>query len=116
MKIVQLIGLAAVAAILTAGCATKPEGDVRLAVQGGGMYSALDATAQVYSHPRAQAPVDDNPWRWLGFIMHPIGVGMDYAINRPFYAMGSSAPYLFGYTSEDVLVNSQRQKVNRFDN
>jgi hypothetical protein len=73
------------------------------------MYSALDATAQVYSNTRAQAPVDDNPWRWVGFALHPVGVVFDYAINRPIYALTSAFPYLFGYTSEDVLVSSQRQ-------
>ncbi len=108
MKSVQVIGLVALAAVLVAGCATRQETGVNLA-QVGGMYSALDATALVYSHPRAQAPVDDNPWRWVGFALHPIGVGMDYAINRPLYALTSVFPYLFGYTSEDVLVSSQRQ-------
>ncbi len=110
MKIMSLIGLAAAAAIFVAGCATTPESEIRMRQGGGmGMYSALDATAQVYSNPRAQVPVDDNPWRWLGFVLHPIGVGMDYAINRPIYAVTSAFPYVFGYTSEDVLVNSQRQ-------
>jgi len=110
MKSMQVIGLAALVVILAAGCATKSEGEVKLRQGGGmGMYSALDATAQVYTYPRAQVPVDDNPWRWLGFALHPIGVGLDYAINRPIYAFTSAFPYLFGYTSEDVLVNSQRQ-------
>ncbi len=107
MKSVQVIGLVALVAILAAGCATG-ENEINL-TQGGGMYSALDATAQVYSHPRAQAPVDDNPWRWVGFALHPVGVVFDYAINRPIYALTSALPYLFGYTSEDVLVSSQRQ-------
>ena len=108
MKSVQVIGLVALAAVLVAGCATRQETGVNLA-QVGGMYSALDATALVYSHPRAQAPVDDNPWRWAGFAVHPLGVALDYAINRPIYALTSAFPYLFGYTSEDVLVSSQRQ-------
>lgn len=107
MKSVQVIGLVALVAILAAGCATG-ENEINL-TQGGGMYSALDATAQVYSHSRAQAPVDDNPWRWVGFALHPVGVVFDYAINRPIYALTSALPYLFGYTSEDVLVSSQRQ-------
>ncbi len=108
MKNMQLIGLVALAVILAAGCSTKREGDIKL-TQGGGMYSALDATAQVYSHSRAQAPVDDNPWRYAGFVLHPFGVVLDYAINRPIYALASAFPYMFGYTSEDVLVSSQRQ-------
>jgi len=108
MKSMQLIGLVALAVILAAGCSTKREGDIKL-TQGGGMYSALDATAQVYSNTRAQAPVDDNPWRWVGFALHPAGVALDYVINRPIYALTSTFPYLFGYTSEDVLISSQRQ-------
>jgi hypothetical protein len=106
MKSVQVIGLVALVAILAAGCATG-ESEINL-TQGGGMYSALDATAQVYSNTRAQAPVDDNPWRWAGFAVHPLGVALDYLINRPIYAATSAFPYLFGYTSEDVLVSSQR--------
>ncbi|HEX9743030.1 MAG TPA: hypothetical protein VGA17_09590 [Nitrospiraceae bacterium] len=110
MKSIQLIGLVALVAILATGCATRPDSEVTLRQGSGmGMYSALDATAQVYSNPRSQAPVDDNPWRWLGFVLHPIGVGLDYAINRPIYAVTSVFPYVFGYTSEDVLVSSQRQ-------
>lgn len=107
MNSLKVIGLVALVAMLTAGCAAG-DNEINL-TQGGGMYSALDATAQVYSNTRSQAPVDDNPWRWLGFALHPLGVGLDYAINRPIYALTSAFPYLFGYTSEDVLVSSQRQ-------
>ena len=110
MKNMQVIGLVAVVVMLAAGCATKQESEIKLRPTGGmGMYSALDATAQVYSNPKAQAPVEDSPFRWLGFVMHPIGVGLDYAINRPMYALASAFPYIFGYTSEDVLIDSQRQ-------
>ena len=107
MKSMQVIGLVALVVVLAAGCAPRQESQVRLS-QGGGMYSALDATAQVYSNPRAQAPMEDNPWRLLGFGMHPVGVVLDYAINRPFYTLVSWFPGLFGYTSEDVLIESQR--------
>lgn len=107
MNSLKVLGLVALVAILAAGCSTKPENQITLA-QGGGMYSALDATAQVYSNTRAQAPVDDNPWRWAGFAVHPIGVALDYLLNRPVYALTSMFPTVFGYTSEDVLVSSQR--------
>lgn len=109
MKSMQIVGLVALVAVLSAGCATRQETDINLVQGGGGMYSALDATAQVYSNPRAQAPMEDNPWRWAGFAAHPIGVVLDYAINRPFYALTSAFPSLFGYTSEDALVSSRRQ-------
>ena len=108
MTSVHMIGLVMLASVLTVGCAASNEHEYHLS-QGGGMYSALDATAQVYSNPRAQAPVDDNLLRWVGFALHPVGVVLDYAINRPIYALTSAFPYLFGYTSEDVLVSSQRQ-------
>ena len=108
MKSVQVIGLVALVAILAAGCATRQD-EINL-TQGGGMYSALDATAQVYSNPMSQAPVEDNPWRWAGCALHPVGVLFDYAFNRPLYALTSMFPTVFGYTSEDVLVNSQRRK------
>jgi hypothetical protein len=98
----------ALVAMLAAGCATSKE-EAHLA-QGGGMYASLDATAQVYSSPRSQAALEDNPWRWLGIAMHPFGVFLDYAVNRPFYALAYSFPDTFGYTSEDVLIDSQRRK------
>ena len=112
MKGWSLIGLVALVAMLAAGCSavsTKQDSEVHVA-QGGGMYSSLDATAQVYSSPRSQAAMEDNPWRWLGIAMHPFGVLLDYAVNRPFYTLASSFPDTFGYTAEDVLVDSQRRK------
>jgi hypothetical protein len=108
MNSLKIIGFVAVMAILATGCSTNRESQITL-TQGGGMYSALDATAQVYSHTRSQAPVDDNPIRYVGFALHPVGVILDYAINRPIYFLASTFPYIFGYTSEDVLVSSQRQ-------
>ena len=109
MKGIHVIGIAALAAILAAGCSAKHAEDVNLA-QGRGMYSALDATAQVYSNPMAQAPVEDNPWRWAGYVAHPVGVALDYVLNRPFSALASTFPNVFGYTSEDALISSQRRK------
>ena len=109
MKGIHVIGIAALAAILAAGCAAKRGDEVNL-TQGRGMYSALDATAQVYSNPMAQAPVEDNPWRWAGYVVHPVGVALDYVLNRPFSALASTFPDIFGYTSEDALISSQRRK------
>ena len=75
------------------------------------IYSSSDATSLVYSHPLASAPVYDNPWRWLGFVLHPIGVVADYAINRPFYRMASDTPATSGYTSEDAQLELHRTGV-----
>lgn len=73
------------------------------------IYSVMDATALIYSDPAAAAPANDNPYRWLGFILHPVGQVLDYTINRPLYKLAGFAPYLFGYTAEDAMLDSQRR-------
>jgi hypothetical protein len=72
------------------------------------IYSVMDATSLVYTDPRAASPANDNPYRWAAFVLHPVGQFMDYVINRPLYAIASMAPYVFGYTAEDAMVDSQR--------
>jgi hypothetical protein len=56
----------------------------------------MDSTALVYTDVAAGSPLNDNPWRWLGFLLHPIGQGLDYGVNRPIYSLTSGMPYLFG--------------------
>ncbi|MET0515953.1 MAG: hypothetical protein ABW047_11590 [Nitrospiraceae bacterium] len=73
------------------------------------IYSVMDATALVYADPAAASPANDNPYRWAGFILHPVGQFLDYVINRPLYALAGSAPYVFGYTAEDAMLDSQRR-------
>lgn len=73
------------------------------------IYSAMDSTSLVYSDPAAASQANDNPVRWLGFILHPVGQLVDYTVNRPLYAIASHAPYLFGYTAEDSMIDSQRR-------
>jgi hypothetical protein len=73
------------------------------------IYNVMDATSLVYSDPQAAAPRNDDPRRWLGFLLHPVGQLIDYTINRPLYAITSKAPYVFGYTPEDAMVDSQRR-------
>jgi hypothetical protein len=73
------------------------------------IYSVMDATSMVYTDPKAAAPANDNPYRWFGFLLHPVGQLVDYTINRPLYALASMAPYLFGYTPEDAMVDAQRR-------
>jgi hypothetical protein len=98
-------------AVVTAGCGTTPQ-------QGAGdreytpptsIHNILDSTALVYSDPAAGSAVNDNPYRWLGFILHPVGQALDYGVNRPLYMIASGIPYLFGYTAEDNMVDSQRR-------
>ena len=102
-------------ALLISGCGTTRQqgavmsGDDREYTPPTSIYNILDSTALVYSDPSAGAALNDNPWRWLGFILHPIGQGLDYAINRPIYALASVFPNFFGYTSEDSMVDAQRR-------
>ena len=73
------------------------------------IYSVMDPTSLIYTDVAAGASPSDNPWRWSGFLLHPLGVAMDYGLNRPIYTLTSKIPYLFGYTSEDSMLDSQRR-------
>ena len=73
------------------------------------IYSVMDPTSLVYTDVAAGAAPSDNPWRWTGFLLHPVGVALDYGLNRPFYMLTSGMPYLFGYTSEDSMLDIQRR-------
>jgi hypothetical protein len=73
------------------------------------IYSVMDPTSLVYTDVSAGAAPSDNPWRWTGFLFHPVGVALDYGLNRPIYKLTSQMPYLFGYTSEDSMLDSQRR-------
>jgi hypothetical protein len=112
--------LIAVALLLIAGlvgCAghqnTADGGDIGY-VAPASIYSVMDSTALVYTDVVAGSPLNDNPWRWLGFLLHPIGQGLDYGFNRPVYSLAGSMPYLFGYTSEDAMLDSQRRHSSRY--
>ena len=73
------------------------------------IYSVMDSTALVYTDVAAGAATNDTPWRWVGFLLHPVGVALDYGVNRPMYKLPSQTPYLFGYTSADSMLESQRR-------
>ncbi|MEK6671538.1 MAG: hypothetical protein AABY48_06820 [Nitrospirota bacterium] len=98
----------------TVGCAGNREQQALADADGGytppvSIYSVMDPTSLVYTNVAAGASPGDNPWRWTGFLLHPLGVVADYGLNRPLYAITSKMPYLFGYTSEDSMVDSQRR-------
>ncbi len=75
------------------------------------IYSSSDAAALVYSNPLAAAAVYDHPFRWLGFMAYPIGVVLDYMINRPFYRMAAASPATSGFTGEDAQLELHRTGV-----
>jgi hypothetical protein len=73
------------------------------------IYSVMDSTSLVYTDVRAGSAAYDNPWRWAAFALHPVGVALDYGVNRPIYRVPSKMQYIFGYTSEDSMLDSQRR-------
>lgn len=97
--------------ILTIGCSTTnqvaPQDQTYTAPLS--IYSAMDSTSLVYSDPVAASSANDNPFRWAGFVLHPVGQVIDYTVNRPLYTIARHAPYLFGYTAEDSMIDSQRR-------
>jgi len=103
-------GMAVLVLLLSAGCAGSQE--IQVGPQAT-MYSSMDATALVYSDPAASAFLNDHPLRWLAFIAYPGGVAIDYAVNRPFYSLASKMPGLFGYSSEDAMLDAQRLNFRR---
>ncbi|HKT33976.1 MAG TPA: hypothetical protein VJR03_04030 [Nitrospira sp.] len=110
--------LIAVGVILMAGlvgCASHQptvEGDIGY-VPPPSIYSVMDSTALVYTDVVAGSPLNDNPFRWLGFLLHPVGQALDYGFNRPVYSLAGSMPYLFGYTAEDSMLDGQRPRASR---
>ncbi len=98
-----LAGLAVVVALLAGGCAGSQQ-----YAQGISIYATMDSTSLIYTNPRAASQVYDHPLRWVGFVLNPPGVALDYFLNRPLYFVASLAPGVFGYTSEDAMVSSQR--------
>lgn len=100
--------------VITVGCAGNRQQQASADADGGytapaSIYSVMDPTSLVYTDVAAGAAPSDNPWRWTGFLFHPVGVALDYGLNRPIYTLTSQMPYLFGYTSEDAMLDSQRR-------
>ena len=96
------------------GCAGNSQQQASADADGGytapaSIYSVMDPTSLVYTDVAAGAAAYDNPWRWTGFLLNPAGVALDYGLNRPIYSVGKHASYLFGYTSEDSMLDSQRR-------
>ncbi|TKB76264.1 MAG: hypothetical protein E8D45_06440 [Nitrospira sp.] len=108
MTSTRLITVFLLALVLVTGCATQP--DLK-AAQTASTYWPLDYAAASYSDPVAISPVNDNIIRWFAFALHPLGVAIDYALNRPLYTLASFAPGIFGYTSEDAGLHANRASV-----
>jgi hypothetical protein len=104
------IGIVMLAMVATACGTTRQQGaDDREYSPPTSIYNVLDSTTLVYSDPAAGSAINDSPFRWIGFILHPVGQAFDYGINRPLYTLSSWFPYLTGYTAEDNMVDAQRR-------
>ncbi len=59
------------------------------------LFAALPAAANEYEKERA-----GHSLRIVAYVVHPIGVILDYAFFRPFHWIGSHEPFktLFGHT------------------
>jgi uncharacterized protein YceK len=77
------------------------------------IYSSSDATALVYSDPVSASATDDHYLRWVGFILYPVGLVFDYALNRPLHQLASESPGFYGYTAEDAQLDSQRGGITK---
>jgi len=100
--------------VTAVGCAGNQQQQVSADAEGSytapaSIYSVMDPTSLVYTDVAAGSAAYDNPWRWAGFLLHPLGVATDYVVNRPMYTLPRHKPYLFGYTSEDSMLDSQRR-------
>ncbi|WP_447975250.1 hypothetical protein [Nitrospira sp. Kam-Ns4a] len=100
-----LAGMALVLALFAGGCVSRQEYRQTQLLT---VYSSMDSMALVYSDPVATSPLNDHPLRWVGFLLHPIGVGVDSLINRPLYSAASGAPAVTGFNSEDAMLDAQR--------
>ena len=97
------------------GCAGNRQEQASADADGGyaapaSIYSVMDPTSLVYTDVAAGAAANDNPWRWTGFLLHPLGVVIDYGVNRLFYLPPRHLPYIFGYTAEDAMVDRYWRK------
>jgi len=112
MKLIA-VGLLLIAGLV--GCAGRQaaDGDSDY-VAPASIYTVMDSTALVYTDVAAGSPLNDNPWRWAGFILYPVGQLLDYGVNRPIYSLAGSMPYIFGYTSEDAMLDSQRRRPSQY--
>lgn len=103
-----LLGMMLMVVWLAGGCASTASNlETQPGQQVGGAWP-LDSLAYIYSDPVTASPLNDNEWRWAGFILNPVGVVLDYLVNRPLYALGSSNSSLFGFTPEDYTLDAQR--------
>lgn len=106
MKNQTVMGLVMILALVATGCTRTTEVKTSQTT----IYSSMESTALVYTDPEGTSAVDDHPLRWVAFWMSPFANAFDYVWNRQWYNLASTRPNLFGYTSEDAMLDSQRPR------
>ena len=107
MRQIQVLAVIVIAVVALAGCVGVQQTDQ---AQSAGSAWPLDSLSYIYTDPVAVSPLNDHPLRWAGFMLHPLGVVLDYVFNRPAYAIAAAAPVLTGYTPEDATLQAQRSR------
>ena len=107
MRRAQVLAVVILMVVTLAGCVGVQHADQ---TQSAGSAWPLDSLAYIYSDPVSVSPINDHPLRWIGFMLHPVGVLLDYVFNRPAYGIAASAPVLTGYTPEDATLQAQRSR------
>lgn len=102
-----LIGITLVLALACAGCAATAQQQTDQRSDASTAWP-LDSLSYIYSDPIAVSPLNDHPLRWVAFVLQPLGLAVDYMINRPAYSFAQSHPVLTGFTPEDATLHSQR--------
>ena len=94
MRLKMLVGLALLGG-LAAGCSAaglKQQKDNAWSYFPNALPDTQIANPGGYGHP----------FRGLAFVLHPVGVALDWVLVKPFYLLGGLAPEWFGLTAEDA--------------
>jgi len=51
-----------------------------------------------------------HPLRWFAFLLNPVGIAGDIAINQPLYLLAAQEPEFFGFTNQDALYRKRFPK------
>jgi len=83
--------------LLTLGCANSPSQKTPLTYTGD-----VDQEIELVGQVMSSGTFHDHTLRLLGYVLHPMGVLLDYALIRSAHLAASQAPTVFGYTVEDA--------------
>jgi hypothetical protein len=91
----KFLAVLLLAAFVGAGCsaaALKSQKDDSINWVGQSMPDRYNGSPSGYGHP----------FRPAGFLLHPVGVALDWILVKPFYMLAGLAPEWFGLYAEDA--------------